>query len=306
MTPSTHTETIPEFDVQPETQPAAHVETLVLETPKPKKVPAPARAVPSASRYEIGTFQSSIIEANRIKSGSKLLDIAISLTVNLTLLAAPILAGLYFTDTINLKQFAATFLVAPPPPPPPPPAPAAVVVRSAAPTHRVFENAGKLLAPALIPKNIAEIKEAPLPMDSDSAGMIGGVPGGVAGGSMGGVIGGVIGGVKTAAAMPIAPKENKPKEPVRVGGRVREPELIKRVEPNYPELARQTHLAGVVLIDAIIDENGNVVEMKVVSGHPLLLQSALNAVRQWKYKPTYLNDMPVPVQLIITVTFRLN
>jgi protein TonB len=133
------------------------------------------------------------------------------------------------------------------------------------------------------------------------------VPGGVAGGTLGGVIGGVIGGVKTGiAAPPIAPKENKPKEPVRVGGRVREPELIKRVEPNYPELARQTHLSGVVLIDAVIDESGNVVEMKVVSGHPLLLQAAMNAVRQWKYKPTYLNDMAVPVQLIVTVTFRLN
>lgn len=300
MTPSTHTETV----LEPEVKPAAHVETLVLEAPKPKKFPEPA-ATP-VKQYEIGSFQSSVIEANRMKSGSKLLDILISLSLNVSLLAAPILAGLYFTDSINLKQFASTFLVAPPPPPPPPPAPAAVVVRSAAPNRRVFENAGKLLAPAVIPKNIAEIKEAPLTPDSDPAGMIGGVPGGVAGGSMGGVIGGVIGGVRTAVAMPIAPKENKPKEPVRVGGRVREPELVKRVEPHYPELARQTHLSGVVLIDAIIDENGNVVEMKVVSGHPLLIQSGVNAVRQWKYKPTYLNDTPVPVQLIITVTFKLN
>lgn len=303
MTPSTHTETIPEPEVQPEVQPAVHVETLVLEAPKPKKVSEPT--APSPKHYEIGSFQSSVIEANRMKSGSKFLDIVISLTVNITMLAVPVLAGLYFTDTINLKQFAATFLIAPPPPPPPPPAPAVVAVRTA-PTRHVFENAGKLLAPTVIPRNVAEIKEAPIPSDADGAGMIGGVPGGVAGGSMGGVIGGVIGGVKTAVVAPIAPKENKPKEPVRVGGRVREPQLIKRVEPFYPELARQTHLQGQVVIDAILDENGNVVEMKVVSGHPLLLQSALNAVRQWKYRPTYLNDMPVPVQLIITVTFRLS
>jgi len=295
MTPSTHTETLSESEVQP----ATHVETLVLETPKPKKVPE--TVAPSRKRREIGTFQSSMIEMNRMKSGSKLLDFLISLTVNVTILSLPILVGLYFTDTLNLKQFAATFLVAPPPPPPPP-APAPVAIRSAAPTRRVFENAGKLLAPTVIPKNIAEIKEAPIP--ADAAGMIGGVPGGVAGGSMGGVLGGVIGGVKTAVAVPVAPKD-KPKEPLRVGGRVREPEVIKRVEPNYPELARQTHLSGVVLIDAILDENGNVMEMKVVSGHPLLIQSALSAVRQWKYKPTYLNDTPVPVQLIVTVTFRL-
>jgi protein TonB len=297
MTPSTHTETISE----PETLPVVHVETLVLEAPKPKKVPEPAASSPK--RPAIGSFQSSMIENNRMKSGSKALDILISLTLNISMLAAPILAGLYFTDTLNLKQFAATFLVAPPPPPPPPPAPAAVAVRTA-PTRRVFENAGKLLAPTVIPRNVAEIKEAPIPADTDGGGMIGGVPGGVAGGSMGGVIGGVIGGVKTIAA-PIAPKETRPKEPLRVGGRVREPQLIKRVEPIYPELARQAHMQGVVLIDAVIDESGSIVEMKVISGPPLLIQSAVNAVRQWQYRPTYLNDTPVPVQLNITVTFRL-
>jgi len=300
MTPSTHTETIPE----PEVQPAVHLETLVLEAPQPKEFSRPI--APARKHYEIGSFQSSMIEANRLRSGSKLLDIFVSLTVNLTLLAAPILAGLYFTDTINLKKFAATFLIVPPPPPPPPPA-AAVAVRASAPSRRVFESAGKLLAPVAIPKAIAEIKEAPLPPDTDGFGGVpGGVPGGVAGGTLGGVLGGVIGGVKTAAIAPAAPKEIKPKEPVRVGGRVREPQLIRRVEPNYPELARQTHIQGKVIIDAIIDESGNVVEMKVISGHPLLIQAAMNAVRQWQYRPTYLNDLPVAVQLNITVTFRLS
>jgi protein TonB len=60
-----------------------------------------------------------------------------------------------------------------------------------------------------------------------------------------------------------------------------------------------------VIIDAVLDESGNVVEMKIVSGHPLLLQAALDAVRQWKYEPTYLNDLPVAVQMNISVTFAL-
>lgn len=301
MTPSTHTETISE----PEVLPAAHVETLVLEPSKPKQLPTAPAPMPR-KRPELGTFQSSMIEMNRMKSGSKALDILISLLVNLSILSAPVLAGLYFTDTLNLKQFAATFLVAPPPPPPPPPAAAVVSVKTP-PPRRVFENAGKLLAPVAIPQKIAEIKEAPLPADPDGlGGLVGGVPGGVAGGSMGGLIGGVIGGVRTAVTVPIAPKNNRPKELVRVGGRVRRPELINRVEPSYPALARQTHLEGVVVIDAILDENGNVVEMKVLSGHPLLLDAAVRAVKQWKYRPTYLNDMPVPVQMIITLTFRLS
>jgi protein TonB len=63
---------------------------------------------------------------------------------------------------------------------------------------------------------------------------------------------------------------------------------------------------GVVLIDAVIDTKGNVVEMHVVSGHPLLISAALEAVRNWKYEPTYLNDEAIAVQLVVTVTFQLN
>jgi protein TonB len=243
-----------------------------------------------------------MLELNRMKSASKVVDFLISLTLNLTLISGPLLAGLYFTDTINMKRFASTFLIAPPPPPPPPPAPAVAAVKSP-PTHKVFENSGKLLAPIAIPQKVAEIKEAPLPPDADGwGGVPGGVPGGVAGGSIGGVLGGVIGG-KTMT--PVTPKEIK-RAPVRVGGHVREPRAIKQIEPAYPPLARQTHMQGVVVIDAILDEHGNVVEMKVVSGPPLLMQAALAAVSQWKYEPTYLNDEPVAVQMNITVTFRLS
>jgi protein TonB len=61
-----------------------------------------------------------------------------------------------------------------------------------------------------------------------------------------------------------------------------------------------------VIIDAIIDEHGNIAQMNVVSGPPLLIQAALEALRKWKYEPTYLNDEPVPVQLNVTVSFRVN
>jgi len=261
----------------------------------------PATKVTLPARPVEGSFQSSMLEYNRMKSGSRLKNTLISLLVNSCLLVAPIFAGLYFTDSLDLKQFASTFLVAPPPPPPPPPA-AAVVVR-AAPVHKVFENSGKLVAPTVVPKEIAMLKEAPIPDVEGVGGVAGGVPGGVAGGSMGGVLGGVIGG--TSIPAPIAPKEKGPKAPVRVGGRIKEPKLISRVEPKYPPLALQTHMQGTVIVDAIIDEHGDVVEVKVVSGPPLLIQAALDAVRRWKYEPTYLNDQPVPVQLNVTVAFKL-
>ena len=300
MTPSSRVE----IPVKPETAQPSKPKTLTSGGPKIR--PAVSRSAGEIKYKAAGDlFRSSMIENNHIKGSSKTVDFLIALTLNAVILAGPILAGLIYTDTLNLKQFETTFLMAPPPPPPPPPAPAAPLVK-AAPAHRVFENAGKLIAPSVVPKTIADIKEAPLPPDFEGGGVAGGVPGGVAGGSMGGVIGGVIGGVNTTVVAPLAPKSSGPKAPVRVGGRVREPRLTMRVDPTYPPLAKQTHLQGVVIIDAIVDEQGNVVEAKIVSGPPLLIQSALDAVKKWKYEPTYLNDQPVPVQLNVTVNFRLS
>jgi len=79
-----------------------------------------------------------------------------------------------------------------------------------------------------------------------------------------------------------------------------------KVSPQYPALARQTHVEGDVKIDAILDEQGNVIDMKVVSVHPLLYQAALDAFSKWKYEPTYLNDRPIAVELIVTITFQLS
>ena len=301
MAPSTHLEVPPEQEVKqgkPE-------KSKALE-PRKVIVSAPAMAVKLPARPEEGSFQSSMLEYNRMKSSSRLLDTLISLTLNALILLAPVLAGLYFTDTLDMKQFASTFLVAPPPPPPPPPAPVVTVVK-VAPARKVFENSGKLIAPTVVPKEIAMIKEAPLAPEVDGAGGVpGGVPGGVAGGSMGGVLGGVIGGTGTVPVPPIAPRDNKPRAPVRVGGRVKEPKLVRRVEPTYPPLAMQTRMQGTVIVDAVIDEHGDVTEVKVVSGPPLLIQAALDAVRRWKYEPTYLNEQPVAVQLNVTVAFKLS
>jgi len=78
------------------------------------------------------------------------------------------------------------------------------------------------------------------------------------------------------------------------------------VPPQYPALARQTRVQRDVKIDAILDEQGNVIDMKVVSGHPLLYQAAVDALRKWNYEPTYLNDRPIAVELIATITFQLS
>jgi periplasmic protein TonB len=297
MAPSIHIEVPPESKAT-----KVLAETVVLETRKGSSTPSRG-TVPVSNRPDEGSFQSSMLEYNRMKSGNKWVNMLVSLTINCTVLMIPILLALYFTDTLDLKQFASTFLVAPPPPPPPPPPPAVVQVVRVKPMAHLME-AGKLVAPRVIPKEIKIIKEDPQAPDV-GGGVAGGVPGGVAGGSMSGVIGGVIGGTSTIA-QPLAPKREGPKAPVRVGGRVKEPRILQRIDPIYPPLAKQTHLQGTVVIDAIIDEHGQIVEMKVVSGPPLLIQAAIDAVSKWRYEPTYLNEEPVPVQLNVNVTFRLS
>jgi len=257
----------------------------------------------SAAEARRQLFADSLMELSGTRPGRRTLDFVASLVVHTLFIATFILLPLYFTEAIDLKQFTQTFLVAPPPPPPAPPAaPAVLKVRATA--RRVFMTDGKLLAPTVIPEKIAMIKEDALPPDV-GIGIVGGVPGGVPGGQAGGVIGGIISGAPRTY-VPIAPSGPAPRAPLRVGGRVMPPKPIYTPEPLYPPLAKQARIQGEVVIDAIIDTQGNVVQMQVVSGHPLLLPAAVEALRKWRYQPTYLNDEPVPVQFLITILFRLN
>jgi protein TonB len=82
--------------------------------------------------------------------------------------------------------------------------------------------------------------------------------------------------------------------------------LVRRVEPAYPALARQLRRSGQVHIRALISVDGSIESLQVMDGDPLLLQSAKDAVLQWKYRPTYLNGQPVEVETIITVVYTLN
>lgn len=96
-----------------------------------------------------------------------------------------------------------------------------------------------------------------------------------------------------------------PRAPVPVGGRVRAPRRLHRVEPVYPRFAQQAGIQGVVVFDAVLGADGRVQHLTSQSGHPALVSAAREAVEQWVYEPTYLNEQPVPVRMTITVEFRL-
>jgi protein TonB len=212
------------------------------------------------------------------------------------------------------KATLSTMLIAPPPPPPPPPPPAAPApVKIVKVIPRQFD-AGKLMAPKQVPKQIAEIKEDELPPAATGAvGVVGGVPGGVAGGTPGGVLGGIIssGNVNPTLPPPPPPPVEKKKDPgppkrITIGGNVQQAKLVRQPKPVYPPLAKQARISGVVHLAAVISANGTIQDLKVISGHPLLIPAALEAVKQWVYQPTLLNGEPVEVQTQIDVNFTLS
>jgi periplasmic protein TonB len=243
-------------------------------------------------------FEEMVVSSPNPKKTNKPWTVVLSMILQTAFLGILILIPLIYTEALP-KAMMATMLTAPPPPPPPPPPPAAVQVVHVKPQAHLMD-AGKLVQPKVIPREVKIIKEEAEP--DVAVGMAGGVPGGVAGGSMGGVLGGVIGG------MGGAPPPPRPHQtgPLRVGGNVIAARIVNRVQPVYPPLARQTRISGTVRLHAIIGKDGTVQQLEVMNGHPLLQQAALDAVRQWRYQPTLLNGEPVDVDTTIDVIFSLN
>jgi len=250
-------------------------------------------------------FEQTFIEG--VGKTNRTWTVMVSFVAQILAIGIAILIPMIYFDALPKTQLTAMF-TAPPPPPPPPPPPAAAPVKMVKVIPRQFD-AGRLMAPKAIPKDIAMIKEEELPPPSASAGVVGGVPGGVPGGTAGGVIGGIIGAVPTAAPPPPPPPvEQKKAAPtrIRVGGQVQQANLIRQPKPIYPPLAKQARIQGVVRFNAIIGKDGTIQNLQLISGHPLLVPAAEEAVKQWLYKPTLLNGEPVEVATVIDVNFTLS
>jgi periplasmic protein TonB len=253
---------------------------------------------------ERALFQQTFVEG--VGKTNKTWTVMVSFILQSILLVIAVLIPMIYFDALPTATLT-SFLVAPPPPPPPPPPPAETpVVKQVKVIPRQFD-AGKLMAPKSIPKQIAQIveDEAPPP----GAGVVGGVMGGVAGGVAGGILGGIIGSVPTVAPPPPPPPPKKADvtpQRIRVGGNVQLAKLVRQPKPLYPPLAKQARIQGVVHLNAIISKDGTIQNLSVISGHPLLIQSALDAVKQWVYAPTLLNGEPVEVVTQIDVNFTLS
>lgn len=262
--------------------------------------PESAIRVPTSAEAQ-DTVLAALLETPFKEGHRSPLDWVISLVVHAIAITILVVAPLVFTQRIDLHSLEVTYLTTSIPHTGPPPPPPAGGIQKIAP-HKVTPFVpGKLTAPFLIPRKVAVVLGADSAPDIAS-----GVPGGVPGGTPGGVLGGIIGGASTEAP-PIPPPTAKPKqkEILRVGGNVTPPRVLYAPLPKYPLLARSAHIGGCVTIDAIIDEEGNVVTARAVGGPPVLFAEALRTIMLWKYEPTYLNGVAYPITLTATVTFSL-
>ena len=243
-------------------------------------------------------FEDSLIESGGKLKTKRGWTSLLSFIIQAGIVGVMVLIPLIFTEALPKAQLM-TFLVAPPPPPPPPP-PAAAPVKI---VHQVQTDIinGQLRTPTKIPKAVKMIQEdeAPPPVTA-TAGVVGGVPGGVPGGSMGGVLGSIA----SAGAVTNLPKIATPQR-VRVSSGVQSGLLVRKVQPTYPPLARQARIQGTVVLQAQISKTGDIENLQLVSGHPMLAPAAIEAVKQWKYKPYLLNGEPVEVETTVQVNFSL-
>ena len=282
-------------------------------------------------------LQSNLIESCKLRNGKRKgwkCSLA-SLAVHGAIIALIVTMGALTTHKVAAEDKAIRAFVthgaAPPPPPPPPPPPAASSAPKSTPVVKpTVVPQTSFVQPREIPKEVPKVEPvattetAPSSNNqpSEPGGVAGGVPGGVAGGVEGGVVGGTVGGVLggqlggqlggtpggqvggtgTETAAPA-----KPEGPLRVGGDVKAPVVTHRVDPVYPDMARKGRIAGMVIVEAIINKDGSVEQVKVIKGLPMgMSESAIEAVKQWKFKPGTMNGEPVDVIFNLTVNFKLD
>jgi periplasmic protein TonB len=233
-------------------------------------------------------FDQLVVSSAHPNRTNKPWTVAMSAIVQSVIVGILILIPLIYTEALP-KGMLNTFLVAPAPPPPPPPpaAPVKTIVRPRIVTPQ------RMVAPTVIPKTVQMIKD-----EAPDVGAVG-VEGGVAGGALGGALGGIIGN----AAPPPPPRPTQTR--IRVGGNVQAANLVHQVQPVYPQIAKTAHVSGTVVLHAIIAKDGTIQQLEYISGPPLLMRAAMDAVREWRYHPTLLNGEPVEVDTTIQVVFTL-
>jgi protein TonB len=239
-------------------------------------------------------FREVVSPEARVRTGSRY-TMLVSVVAHVLIVAAVVIVPLMATGAMppiasdDLSWVLAELPPAPPPlplPPTPVRPQTALVDVNAAPISEP-----KDIGPELPPEPVGEFVEGAVPTIGTPNPNFG--PGVGLGRDVG------------APLPPPPPVPTPPSKPVRPGGDIREPVKVRHVPPVYPQIAINARISGRVVIDAVIGTDGVVREARILSGVPLLNQAALDAVKQWRYTPTTLNNVPVPVIMTVTVQFNL-
>ena len=217
-----------------------------------------------------------------------------SVTLLSLVLLALVLIPLFHTVVLLPERKSLTMLYVPP-------AAAASNVTTVPALTPVSKNAPTNIK---IPSAVPAKQEAPSPPVDSAGGMVGGVPGGVVGGIPGGTLGEMLRGT---GSLPVLAKTPAPApKRIRVPATMAEANLVYDVAPKYPPEAGRERIEGTVVLMAVIGKDGNVRDVRVESGLPLLAQAAIDAVKQWRYRPYLLNGEPVEIDSQITINFNLS
>jgi periplasmic protein TonB len=210
--------------------------------------------------------------------------ITISIVVHVVAVCAAVIAPLLATDELPAPRTATEFIQVVPLPEPPAPPPRAVA-------HSNVDTPRPDVPPLTIPNGIE-----PEPVVDSVDDRVTNDSGVIAFGDSHAI-------VTEAPPPPALPPPSE--HVVRIGGNIRAPQKIADVAPSYPPIARASHVEGVVILEAVIGEDGSVRDVRILRSIPLLDAAASEAVRQWRFSPTLLNGEPVSVMMTVTVAFRL-
>lgn len=260
--------------------------------PERGKQQRPVSSTLQATREEGLLFQDTLVVSGRKSNPRNPWAAAGSFSFQLLVVAALIIVPLFRTEVLP-KRETLTMLFVPPP-----------AAASGVTTYRVP-------APAYTSSSMRIPNPMSLTQEAAPAPVVG-TPGGVAGGIPGGVVGGVIGGalsdvLSTTRNVPVPAKALDPTpKRMRIASRVAEANLIHDVAPIYPAEAGRARIEGTVVLMAVIGKDGTVRDVRVESGLPILAQAAIDAVKQWRYRPYLLNGEPIEIDSQITINFNLS
>jgi protein TonB len=246
-------------------------------------------------------LESSLFESHAPKKTRKPVTVFVSVTAHVVTIGALALIPLFQTQALTLPRVDMSLFL-----PRIEPQPVQVFTARRNGGGPASNDVGILKTPPVIPTTIPLIDE---PQQPDQAFPISGT--GNRSSSLLEMLGTRTEEV-TAPTPPSPPPSTPPPppplvkaSPIRQGGNVQAANLIHQVNPAYPPLARQARIQGKVVLEAMISKDGSIESLRVISGHPFLSAAALEAVKQWKYRPTILNGEPVEVTTEVTVTFTL-